>query len=229
MSEKPSIKIMKNGPYVVSGNVPMDEEYIVSDKEGAATAYHVSQHYPRQEQYSLCRCGQSKKMPYCDGAHLHSNFNGTETASHKPFDEQAEVIEGPDLIMQDVEDLCASARFCHCGGGTWDLVENPDGPQDREMAIFGACNCPAGRLVVRDALTDELIEPHFEPSISILQDPAAGASGPIYVKGGIPITSANGYQYEVRNRVTLCRCGETSNKPFCNGAHGYYRFRDDKK
>ena len=37
--------------------------------------------------------------------------------------------------------------------------------------------------------------------------------------GGIPIHGADGQAYEVRNRVTLCRCGRSANKPYCDGAH----------
>ena len=29
----------------------------------------------------------------------------------------------------------------------------------------------------------------------------------------------DGKNYEVRNRVTLCRCGRSNNKPFCDGSH----------
>jgi CDGSH-type Zn-finger protein len=39
------------------------------------------------------------------------------------------------------------------------------------------------------------------------------------VRGGIPIESANGKTYAVRNRVTLCRCGQSANKPLCDGSH----------
>ncbi|HET8688843.1 MAG TPA: CDGSH iron-sulfur domain-containing protein [Methanosarcina sp.] len=39
------------------------------------------------------------------------------------------------------------------------------------------------------------------------------------MRGGIPIESADGKQYEIRNRVTLCRCGKSRNKPFCDGSH----------
>ena len=31
--------------------------------------------------------------------------------------------------------------------------------------------------------------------------------------------SADGKTYEIRNRMTLCRCGRSDNKPFCNGSH----------
>ncbi|MHB8164175.1 MAG: CDGSH iron-sulfur domain-containing protein [Methanoregula sp.] len=30
---------------------------------------------------------------------------------------------------------------------------------------------------------------------------------------------ADGKPYTVRNRVTLCRCGKSGNKPFCDGSH----------
>ncbi|UCF09264.1 MAG: CDGSH iron-sulfur domain-containing protein, partial [Thermoplasmata archaeon] len=43
--------------------------------------------------------------------------------------------------------------------------------------------------------------------------------GPIWVRGRIPIESADGHIYEIRNRVTLCRCGWSSNKPFCDSSH----------
>ena len=63
------------------------------------------------------------------------------------------------------------------------------------------------------------IEPDFEPSIGLVMDTQAGKMGPLWVRGGIPIESADGKTYEIRNRVTLCRCGKSSNKPFCDGSH----------
>jgi CDGSH-type Zn-finger protein len=44
-------------------------------------------------------------------------------------------------------------------------------------------------------------------------------SGPIWVRGGISVYSGQGMLYEVRNRVTLCRCGKSTNKPFCDSSH----------
>ena len=85
--------------------------------------------------------------------------------------------------------------------------------------------CPAGRLLAVDKSGKEF-EPEYEPSIDILQDPQNRVSGPISVKGKIPIESADGFHYEVRNRVTLCRCGRSRIKPFCDNSHTENRFHD---
>jgi CDGSH-type Zn-finger protein len=46
------------------------------------------------------------------------------------------------------------------------------------------------------------------------------------VKGGVPVESADASVFENRNRVTLCRCGGSKNKPFCDGTHLKDRFND---
>ena len=101
-----------------------------------------------------------------------------------------------------------------------------DNPKAREIAIEEACNCPSGRLTAVDKKTGKAIEPKFPPSISIVEDVPAGVSGPLWVKGGIPIESSDGSIYEVRNRQTICRCGKSCNKPFCDGRHIENKFND---
>jgi CDGSH-type Zn-finger protein len=222
---KPCIRIIENGPYLVSGSVPLTSETVISDRYGTALEYRVDHDFPVKQTYSLCRCGSSKTMPFCDGSHTRTGFCGRETASREPFAGQAKVYRGPGLVLEDVEGLCMLARFCHLGGDTWSLIEKSDDPELCELAVRGACNCPAGRLVVRDAVTGEPIEPTFEPSIAVLHDEVTGASGPLWVRGGIQVISANGTFYEIRNRITLCRCGKSGNMPFCDASHIEYRFR----
>lgn len=220
------IRIVENGPYIVTGGVPLWDYTVLSDRMATAVDYRPDREYPSPQTYSLCRCGKSKHMPYCDGTHAHVGFTGRERASRKSFAEQAVIYRGPGLILEDVEHLCMLARFCHLGGDTWTLIEKSDDPRSRELAIRGAVNCPAGRLVVRDARTGELIEPALKPSIWILRDDITGTSGPLWVRGGIPIVSSDGTTYEVRNRVTLCRCGRSTNMPFCDASHISFHFRD---
>lgn len=72
----------------------------------------------------------------------------------------------------------------------------------------------------------KVLEREFEKSISLVEDPQNKVSGPIWVKGGVPVESSDGSTYEIRNRVTLCRCGKSKNKPFCDGSHIDESFND---
>ena len=219
------IKIIKNGPYIVTGSVPLEEK-IITCKNNDYTYLKGSQ-LPQSEIYSLCRCGHSRNMPFCDGSHIHTSFNGAETATKEPFIKIADMYEGSDFILCDAEELCAFARFCHKpSGDVWSLTEESDNSKYRKDAIEAACDCPAGRLVIFDKNTGETVEPEYEPSIVILQDPDRDCSGPAWVRGGIEIESSDGTIYELRNRVTLCRCGKSRNKPFCDAAHVVTGFRD---
>ncbi len=214
---KCKIKVTKDGPYIVTGGVPLSEQEIVTNKGGESIAWREVKRYPLQAEYSLCRCGNSKNKPFCDKSHL-KGFNGNETASRKPYLEQAETIKGPEIDLTDAEDLCSYARFCDRAGGVWNLTQQSDEAEAKETAIEEAGNCPSGRLVVWDK-EGKAIEPLFEPSITLVNDNQEGVRGPVWVRGGIQIEAADGELYEMRNRVTLCRCGMSINKPFCDASH----------
>jgi len=220
------VLVTENGPYVVSGGLPLAKEYIVSDAEGLSVDWRKGEAFPEQKTYALCRCGGSKHKPFCDGTHAKEGFDGTETASAEEYLAQAERIDGPGFFLTDVKSLCSRARFCHQAGGIWGLTANSDDPNDKELAAHIAGQCSAGRLVVWDAETGKPVEPGFEPSISVTEDPLKGVSGPLWVKGGVHIESSDGTKYEARNRVTLCRCGQSENKPYCDGSHIDYGFDD---
>ncbi len=217
-ASKYKIKITKNGPYTVSGGVTLSDQKIRVDTSGQCHGWKEGEKYPNKENYTLCRCGHSRNKPFCDGTHSKIQFDGTEDATRSPYLEQAVEINGPGLKLTDAEDFCATARFCHRAGGTWKLTKESSNPVARQIAIEETCDCPSGRLVAWDQ-HDKAIEPDFEPSIGLVKDTQAGKMGPLWVRGGIPIESADGNTYEIRNRVTLCRCGKSSNKPFCDGQH----------
>ena len=223
---KKKIVVSKDGPYLVSGGLPLGKAISEVGSEGEPERWVKGKQYPAQEKYALCRCGQSGRQPFCDGAHTGAGFDGTEKASRKSYDEQAEKIEGPGIDLKDAESLCSSARFCLPKGGTWKLTLRSRDPEKRKAAIEQAGNCPSGRLVAHDKKTGKPIEPEFEPSVSLIEDPQAESSGPVWVKGGVTIESEDGRAYEKRNRVTLCRCGRSDNKPFCEGTHIKVRFND---
>ncbi|HNX40003.1 MAG TPA: (4Fe-4S)-binding protein [Methanothrix sp.] len=63
-SGKAQIKLMKNGPLLVEGGAALlDSAGNVLAKEGT---------------YALCRCGGSKKKPFCDGTHSKIGFDDTK-------------------------------------------------------------------------------------------------------------------------------------------------------
>lgn len=222
------IRIIKNGPYRVTDNIALDEKIITPGPHGYS--YETRRCFRITGDFSLCRCGRSRKKPFCDGSHLASGFDGTETASRAAYDDQAVRIAGPGLIMADNLSLCALVRFCHQqDGDAWSLTENSDCDASRSQAIQAACDCASGRLTAIDKSTGQVIEPVFEPSISLLQDPEENCSGPLFVKGGIPVESADGKIYEIRNRMTLCRCGGSRNKPFCDSTHLQNGFQDSEQ
>ena len=224
--DKPAIQIVKNGPYLVTGSIPLRKIKIVP--HGKRYEYQPVRDYPLKAQYALCRCGHSSTPPYCDGSHLHTAFAGDETACRLPYTKRARVLHGPDLDLLD-DGRCAYARFCHREkGNVWELTRASDDPEARAQAIIAACDCPTGRLVALDR-DGSPIEPAFEPAIEILEDPQEGVSGPLFVKGNIPIQSSDGTVYEVRNRVALCRCGESENKPFCDASHISVGFSDEER
>ncbi|MCX6766919.1 MAG: CDGSH iron-sulfur domain-containing protein [Candidatus Moranbacteria bacterium] len=228
MKEK-RIKIIKDGPYLVGGNIPLAKEKITEDEKGYLLKWEKIADFPKQETHSLCRCGESKNAPFCDGAHMKASCDLIETADNASLKSRAEKIEGEELVLFDVPKLCAAGHFCTRAGGAWDLVRTKsDDPEKNKIAIQEACDCPSGRLVMVDKKTGQEIEPGFEPSISVVEDEVAGVSGPIWVKGKIQIEGSDGTLYELRNRVALCRCGQSNNKPFCDGSHIAVRFSDNQ-
>jgi CDGSH-type Zn-finger protein len=59
--EKTSVLFLENGPIQVTGTVKISGQY--GEKESTDTIY-------------LCRCGESKNKPYCDGSHRANGFKG---------------------------------------------------------------------------------------------------------------------------------------------------------
>jgi CDGSH-type Zn-finger protein len=221
---QPRVVVSQNGPYVVSGGVPLSKQTIATDASGDSTAWKESGTFPQAEKYALCRCGQSKKKPFCDGTHAKSGFDGSETANREPYVDQATGFDGPELMLTDVESLCAFARFCDPHGKVWAQVASADDPEVRAMFLRQVNDCPSGRLVAWDKATKQPVERELPVSIGLIEDPQEDCSGPIWLRGGVTLIAADGFAYETRNRVTLCRCGQSQNKPFCDGAHASMKF-----
>jgi CDGSH-type Zn-finger protein len=58
------IKVSKNGPYVISGGIPLAKQIIGIDAAGYSYEWREGKKYPSKDNYALCRCGQSKNKQF---------------------------------------------------------------------------------------------------------------------------------------------------------------------
>lgn len=225
-----SITVTDKGPYLVFGVPPLAMQFIMPAADQESWYFRQGPGFDTDRKpTALCRCGQSARKPYCDGAHLRADWDPTITSPQERMSEHATVTPGERITLHDNEKYCVFARFCHPGGGVWDLTEKDARPENRKLAVREASLCPSARLTAWDNRSGRPYEFRFEPSLGLIEDPALGVSGGLWVRGGIEVRREDGTAFEVRNRVVLCRCGRSSNKPYCDGTHASAGWRDDLK
>ncbi len=226
--EKYKIIIVEKGPYLIFGQPTLKQEFIVANGQFNLLKYIPGKDFPlTKEPTALCRCGGSNCKPYCDGNHEKITWESELTADLTPIQEESELYKGSKINMTDNENYCAFARFCDVGGRVWNLVEKGNDENSVATAIEECNLCPGDRLRAWDKETGKPIEVHLEPSLGLIEDEPLSVSGPLWVKGGIPMDSDSGIQFELRNKMTLCRCGQSSNMPYCDGSHVSIKFRDE--
>lgn len=227
-AEGVKVVVERDGPYIIYGKLPLAQQFIMPDKMGESWFYQQGESYELQDgETALCRCGQSKNHPFCDGHHATHEWDSRLTANHDGLLDEAGYIEGEELLLSDNEKYCCYARFCHPGGSVWRLTGDESTNSDaRKLAIREASMCPSARLMAWGKGADTPYEFDFKPSIGLLEDPAIDCSAGIWLRGGISVEAEGGEEYELRNRVVLCRCGESHNKPYCDGSHASSQWQD---
>ena len=124
-----------------------------------------------------------------------------------------EFIEGRDLTLIYEGKKCIHARFCVTGAPKVFLANvkgpwiSPDAIEvDRLVEIAHVCPSGAIRYTRKDGKHDETA-----PQVNLV---AIREGGPYAVRGDIRLNGEpSGF------RATLCRCGASKNKPFCDGSH----------
>ncbi len=219
---EPRIRITRDGPYVVEGAVPLVRTSKVETDHREPIGWAPDEHVQPRATVKLCRCGRSADKPYCDGSHEREGFDGTETADRGPSEARRRTYVGDGVVMTDDRSICEHSGFCGDRfTNVWRMIKETDDPAVRERLIAMVRLCPSGALQYSDAEGAEPVEPALPVSVAIVRN------GPLWVRGGIRITGADGRDHEVRNRVTLCRCGGSTNKPYCDGTHMEKGFRDE--
>lgn len=217
------IRIRPDGPYQVQGGIPLVVKRQVVSEKGEPLTWKKERTIETPPEYLLCRCGHSKNLPFCDSTHYDIEFDGTETA--RTESEGADVLVFPratGITVKKDASLCMSSGFCaFADASTMRLVGESKDPKIRALLAAIVERCPSGALRYTLDGEDVPIEPDLPVQIAMTIEITADGpiAGPLWVTGGVEIERADGKPFEPRNRVTLCNCGESRNKPLCDGTH----------
>jgi CDGSH-type Zn-finger protein/uncharacterized Fe-S cluster protein YjdI len=130
-----------------------------------------------------------------------------------------EIVEGRDLTLIVDAKRCIHSRFCVTGAPQTFIADvagpwlHPD-ETDTEKLVEVAHNCPSGAVGYRrrDGRPDETA-----PPVNLLR---LRENGPYAVNAPLVIAGCDdGF------RATLCRCGASKNKPYCDGSHHTVNFQ----
>lgn len=211
------VTVRPDGPYVVTGSVPLRRKTPIMSEDGEPLTWQHGAIDDSGPVYLLCRCGASNNKPYCDGAHAQASFDGTETAPTDTLAARSESYPGTGIDVFDDRPTCVHAGFCgNKVTNVWKMAAKTDDTIVRGQVMAMIENCPSGALTY--AVAGAINEPGLPAEIGIIPD------GPLFVTGRIGIERSDGEPLETRNRVTLCRCGASSNKPLCDGSHASVGF-----
>lgn len=220
---KKKIVVTEDGPYIVHGSIPLVRKIQVVSEYGEPLTWKLGAAFETAEIFELCRCGESSFPPFCDVTHALIDFDGTETADTCTTAERQVLYPGGTriLVRRDLY-LCMESGFC--GNRLTDvekMVPHTGDPQVRAQVMAMIERCPSGSYVYSLEEGEEDVEPDLPQQIAVTVEITSEGpiAGPLWVTGYIPIERADGQPFEVRNRVTLCRCGHSKKKPFCDGAH----------
>jgi CDGSH-type Zn-finger protein len=226
LESRKQIEICCNGPYMVTGDIPLVSKTQVVSEYGEPLTWKKDGNTQAEPGYFLCRCGHSSCKPFCDGTHIKIEFDGTESAHTGPTTARQETYPGSTNIVIKIDmDLCTEAGFCaNRVTSIAEMATRTDDTQVRAQAIAMVERCPSGALTYALKEDEPDIETDLPQQIAVTTEITSEGpiQGPLWVTGYIPILRSDGQPFETRNRVTLCNCGHSHAKPLCDGSHRAY-------
>ena len=176
---------------------------------------------------ALCRCGASRNKPFCDGSHkaagISSEPNHTKIRN-TPLTYSG-VADGVPVTIGYTPVLCTHAAQCQARAAS---VFNPNakpwiqpdgGNLTQILDVIAAC--PSGALRVSIGDVPEQHMTSCETNIRIEKN------GPYHVTN-IPLDAEFNGAGASHSKYSLCRCGLSNNKPFCDGSHYDAKWKDDE-
>ena len=207
-NEKTTINLSPNGPYVVRNLTSLS-----SQKDAVKT----------EETIALCRCGKSENKPFCDGTHARVGF--TSEDKNPSLSDKCDDYIGRAITIHDNRSICAHAGVCTDNlAQVFRMKQEPwIDPDAAEVAEIVAViqKCPSGALSFTVDGKRGSIE---HPAAAIFIAP----NGPYVVTGCPDLHDTSWGEGATKQQYTLCRCGASKNKPFCDGSHWAVEFIDEK-
>jgi len=214
-TEKPKIACLPNGPYYLLNDLTPQVIPNIQKSKGDPCATITG--------VALCRCGGSNNKPFCDGTHGTNGFTDKKLTDGTL--NKRDNYVGKMITIHDNRGICAHAGYCTDNlSSVFQLREepwiDPDGAIAKDI-INTITKCPSGAL----SYTIDNIEHRDQdrnPMVTVTKD------GPYSVTGGIELVDQPQGEGASTEHYTLCRCGGSKNKPFCDGTHWHIEFKDEK-
>ena len=213
MTPKLCLSCLPNGPYYLLHDMTPTEVANLR-RENGESCFSV-------RGVALCRCGGSKNKPFCDGTHSTNEFR-SERISDADLNRRTS-YKGRQITIHDNRGICAHAGVCtdnlksvfRMGKEPW---IDPDGASVEEI-IATIAKCPSGALSYSIGGVEHR-DQERAPMVTVMND------GPYAITGGVELLNVAFAEGSSHEHYTLCRCGGSKNKPFCDGTHWSLNFRD---
>ncbi len=196
MTQRVSVTVIDGGPLKISGDgvtVQYCGEPVAV--ESGSDVY-------------LCRCGASANPPFCDGSHSREGFVG-EPGQGDPKD--VHVWEGKTMRTFFNPNACMHVFYCQPLKELRARELEGDAEAAAEIARV-VRSCPSG------ALSYEAKDEVPAPTESTGADIEIMEGGEVRIQCDFDI-NATLHERQATDRATLCRCGLSKNKPWCDGRH----------
>jgi CDGSH-type Zn-finger protein len=212
--EKPKIACLPNGPYYLLNDMTPKVVPNIQNSKGESRTTVAG--------VALCRCGGSNNKPFCDGTHGKNGFTDRKRTDGA-LDKRTDYV-GKKITIHDNRGICAHAGYCTDNLASVFKLKtepwiDPDGAAVEEI-VDTIKKCPSGAL----SYTIDDVEHRDQDRVPMV---TVTKNGPYAITGGIELLEQPLGEGASTEHYTLCRCGGSKNKPFCDGTHWHIGFKDE--
>jgi CDGSH-type Zn-finger protein/ferredoxin len=166
-----------------------------------------------KETVFLCRCGESRNKPFCDGTHVASGYTDKNVCTN----DRLENFEATGITVHFNRSICSGAAECVRNLPAVFESKSEDwihpAAASVEEVVETVRKCPSGALTFTIG-GETAVKQEKAVSIRIVKN------GPYEIKGPVEMDTPRWSVNASQTNFTLCRCGRSRNIPFCDYSHG---------